>query len=493
MKFIFVDLLKTKSYTTSTPYTTGIGGIQSAICYYCEELVKLGHEVILLNEQTSDIIDRGVQLKPRTWFFEQCRYNVDVIILCSAINDKYISAMHSNFKYNLSIIWSGHHVNETVIKGFQPILYDIDLFAFVSDHQRNDHCALFNIPQEKTILMNNGFSPSFTQTIDPTKKTKTLIYFSAPERGLKYFIDIWPKVLTKHPDAHLEIYSSRANYGVPDIEETIATKRKLSSYPNTSVNSSIGQSDLSLACAKAAIFAYPCDFVETSCICLLEARAAGCKAICTDIGVLPTLLNDCVKYDEQFIDRFVDSLCKQLDVFDGKRIEFNAEMIVESNRIQLLFNYHNLVKQFLSNVNQLTKVKIDAIARQTFSKSLEGPLALTIEDSTPLFFKNKLDAATFYLKRGIHYYNTLWHHMAELMFLKSWSIYESDAAAQNLFYFYNTAKNSAKMMEWYYKYYMLKGPHEQMATLLQKIINENPRLLNPFLEQFISSKPNTPS
>jgi glycosyl transferase family 25 len=136
-------------------------------------------------------------------------------------------------------------------------------------------------------------------------------------------------------------------------------------------------------------------------------------------------------------------------------------------------------------------VKANAIARQTFLKSVEGSLVLTIEDSTSLFFKNKLDAAIFYLKRGIHYYNTMWHHMAELMFLKSWSIMTSDSAAQNLFHFYNTTKNTAKMMEWYYKYCLLKGSHEKMATLLKTAISGNSRILGPFLEQLVSSNPTT--
>ena len=408
---------------------------------------------------------------------------MDVVILCGAAVESYTSALSTHFEYDLSILWTGHHQNETTMEKSERIVYDIDVFSFVSEQQRNSYCYTHNIPIEKTMLMPNGYSPCFRQKVDPSAKKKRLIYFSAPERGMKYFVDIWPKVLLAHPDASLTIYSSRGNYGVPDIKETIETKAILSSYKNTSINNSIGQGMLAEECKQAALFAYPCDFVETSCICLLEARAAGCKPVCSDIGVLSALLNDCVVYDGAFIDNFVKAVNNQLDKFTHEREVFNAESLATSEFIQHEFNYNKIVTSFVIEAHGLCFKKKASIARQAHFNTLSGTLQINIGESTPLFFKDRMSAATFYLKLGNAYFPTMWHHMSEKLYLMSYNAVRSAASARNLFAVYEKQKNVEKMIEWFYKC-AIKESSADLVPRLKAAVSTNPSSLLPYAALF---------
>ena len=112
MKFIIVDQQQSKPYTVSTPRKEALGGSQSAICYYVSALAKLGHEVILVNQNSSPTIDEGIKVMPRQWYFDQRGYECDIIILCSAVLPTYFDALEQNFKYALSICWQGHFSTE---------------------------------------------------------------------------------------------------------------------------------------------------------------------------------------------------------------------------------------------------------------------------------------------------------------------------------------------------------------------------------------------
>lgn len=476
MHFIFIDSNFSKLFNLSTPATEGIGGIQSAICYYAESLVKKGHEVIILNSTTEEFIDMGVQFKPRKWFFNQTRFKTDVIILCSGITLSYVDSLHK-FDYKLFVLWEGHPHSETAITNIEKCLYNIDLFAFVSERQRNKYLDTFNIPFQKTGIMANGLNKAFDVELDSSLKEKRLIYFVAPERGLEHFLEIWPKIYKNHPDAYLDIFSSRKNYGVRDLKKIIELKEKLALMPNVSVNSSIGQKELHDQCQKAAIFSYPNTCDETFCMCLFEARAAGCFPITSDIGIMPTLISHCVEYDKHFIENYAKYVCDTLDLFSKRRAEFNEIIEHDSTYIRQNFNYDKLVDVFLELIKSRINEKEKSIKKQKEYLSL--PLAtVNSYESLPLYFQSTLDAANFFLKMGILYYNSNLSHMCEKYFLKSWQIKRTIESGKNLFIYHTEQKSYENMVEWYFKCCLISNATHDMKI---KLIDTVPSsYLSPF-------------
>ena len=455
MRFVFIDCMKTKSYTVSTPYKEGLGGTQSAICLYCEQLAKLGHEVLLVNEQSEEIVDLGVRHLPSSWLSSQIKFKTDVVVLCAAIPPSLVDKLEDRFEFKLSMLWHGNYTFEPAVTTCQDYIYKIDVCGFVSEFQRNRFCETYGIPVEKTCLMRNGYSPAFTQAFMPQEKQMELIYFSSPDRGMEHFQHIWPMVHTKFPEAKLSIYSSRTTYGSTDEDFILRVKQNLAKLPNVFVNEPVGQRDLAEKCRKAAFFAYPTHFVETSCICCLESRAAGCLTIVSDIGVFPEYVKDCVHYDERFHERFAEAVIKHLTEFKHNRELYNKKSEELSRATQQSNSYETVVHDFVGCVFRTIDIKRKSIEWQKCIPTAFSPIYLY--ESVPRFFESKVIAANFFLLLGNQYFNSGYFPFAENQYIRSWSIINSTASAQNLVRFYSKRGNVEKMLEWYLKLVPLGG------------------------------------
>jgi len=475
MKFVFLDFLKTKAYTPSTPYKEGIGGTQSAICYYCEYLVTSGHEVVLVNGATEESVDRGVFVKPLTWVRSQTLYKTDVLVLCGGTGTSYVDTMERHFAYTLSIAWHGHYTFEPAVERYESIVYSVDYFAFVSEFQRNQFMDMYQIPLEKTIMMIYGVSPSFLQPFDVTKKELKLLYISAPDRGLEAYQEIWPIVHKAVPEALLEVYSSRATYGGKDSGYVEGVKRTLSALPNVHLHDPVGQSELSKISQGAAFMVYPTHFVETSCICFFETSAAGCLSIISDLGVFPYQAPLCVRHNASFVDEFAKTVIEQLHIFQSDRDTYNRRSLELSVKTKTERNYTKVVLDFVEIVRKAMETKALALSiRGELANQTNKNMFIYRGESMPKLFSSKLGAANFFLQLGSCYFEHHgYQHMAELYFLRSWSIMNTRQAANNLFLYYEKQKNVAKMFEWYFKCVPF-GVQEYQRTTIQSLLKEHP-------------------
>ena len=446
MKFIFVDQQTSKPYTVSTPRKEALGGSQSAICYYAGALAKLGHEVILVNQINSPTLDDGVHVKPAQWYFEQRRYECDIIILCSAVFPAYFDVIEQNFRYKLSMCWQGHFGTEPPLALAKSYLFHVDLFAFVSEYQRNHFCRHFNLPIEKTVLMLNGISPFF-HDVDITQKTDTCIYFSNPGRGLYALPDIWPLIHKQHPNAKLEIFSSNTTYGGQDSPRTTEVKKQLRLMPHVTVFDSAGQDVLAEHCAKSAFLLYPTHFVETSCIVCLESSAAGALPLVTDMGVFPEYVNNCIHYGPNFEQHYAKKACEAFDQFYKQRKVFNANSLALSTAMRTKHNYVTLAKELIENCRKFRDIKARSILRQ--KETVENDMGcIYAGESTPLFFETKVDAANYFLQHGNKLLASDYYRSAEQHYLRSWDIMHSVAAASNIIVYYIKQKDYESALLW---------------------------------------------
>ncbi len=456
MKFLFYDILKTKNYTVSTPYNEGLGGTQSAICYYCEYLSKAGHDVTLITDVETSVVERGVKHIPKNTILSNTYTSsniitTDVLIICGSSNPDILHMLISRFNFKLSILWHGHYTFESAVKSTSSSVYMVDYHAFVSDFQRYKFIEMFNIPYYKTMLMNNGVSPYFIQNIDPTKKKLQMVYLSVPDRGLYNFLKIWPKVHEKHPDVILKAYSSRSIYSATTELSDIELKYKeiISKLPNFELNTPVGQKELASICAESAFFCYPCSFVETHCIALQEAKAAGCIPIVSNMGAFFHTEHDTVAVNDKFIESFVQRTIVEIDKFKNNRSEYNIQSYELSNNTQMNMNYESIIFSFMNDINTFMGLKQYSLLQQTFLHTQNN---IYLYESVPHLFKSKLDAINHFLKIGNSYFASNYHWMAEKYYIKSWEIQPYEATANNLFFYYcDIEKNNVKAFEWYCK------------------------------------------
>jgi len=457
MHIVFVDTHPGKPYTVKSPRTTSLGGSQSAICYYVEHLAKLGHELILVNGVEHELDEDGVKHQPLQWFFEQKRYSCDVLVLCTALKKPYIDVLETNFEFKLSISWQGHYGFEKAIENADKYIYHFDVFAFVSEYQRNDFCKRFGLPIEKSFLMLNGISPAFNK-VKHTKKTNRCVYFSNPQRGLTALSNLWSKVVAEHPTVQLDIYSSMKTYGHQSDEDyTLADYERLRKLPNVTVHESAGQDELAKICSESAFLVYPTHFVETSCIVALESGAAGVLPLYTDLGVFNSYESECIHYGADFENTFAKKTIEALHSFQRNRKQFDKQSKELSERIREKHSYAKLANAFIENCETFrTKKRFAILRNQEIDRMNNYRLRVYISESMPLFFESSTQAAIFFLKQGNSYYNNPgFTHNAEQCYLQSWKIKESSGSCSNIIQYYDMVGNAEQLFHWV-KVYMSK-------------------------------------
>lgn len=169
----------------------------------------------------------------------------------------------------------------------QSFMKSIQASVYVSNWQIEKFRYLFQIPVENSYVIKNAIEP--IEFIEKPKDGKLkLIYTSTPFRGLNVLLDTFE--LLNRDDIELDVYSSTAVYGTgyqnhhagiwDDLFDR-ARGMKGVNYMGYAPNE-----DIHKAVQQAHIFAYPSIFEETCCLAMVEAGAAGCDLVTTNLGAL---------------------------------------------------------------------------------------------------------------------------------------------------------------------------------------------------------------
>lgn len=163
----------------------------------------------------------------------------------------------------------------------------IDSFVYVSHWQYEKFRYLFQIPTHNAKIIKNAIEP--IEFISKSKDGKLkLIYASTPFRGLDILLDAFE--LLNRDDIELDIYSSTLMYGsgyqatYANIYQDLFNRAK--QMKNVNYHAYAKNSVVRKAMQEAHILAYPSIFEETSCLVMIEAGAAGCSLVTTNLGAL---------------------------------------------------------------------------------------------------------------------------------------------------------------------------------------------------------------
>jgi len=145
----------------------------------------------------------------------------------------------------------------------------IDLVAAVSHWLAQAFHDYLGIPWERILVTRNGLELSHFRHLHEERNPFRLIYTSVPERGLDLLLQkIFPAIRSRVPQAELHVFSYRNL-------ERYQRKR----WDGVVIRGGLPQHLLARELARSALFVYPTDFPETSCIAALEAQAAGTPVV----------------------------------------------------------------------------------------------------------------------------------------------------------------------------------------------------------------------
>lgn len=288
MKIVFVAVDALPFYAKSLDERP-LGGSTTAVIGLAEALQSLGHEVIVVTNYQNPPPSLPVYMSIDQFYrIKEC----DVLIIVRGWRRIFFLPP---IEYKKRFLWTGDSYDKHITIGMgDKRVSNIYDGLFLKSHWHADSFSqVSGYPRDKIKILRNGVDLNYFEGKE-IRLRKRLIYSSLPHRGLIYLPNIFLELKEKHSDLELHIFGNSGrsseewtpDHQIPDIhfEKLLEVLRGI---PGVFVHGSILQKKLAREFMKSSILAYPCNYEETCCSTALEAQAAGCAIVTSNLGSLP--------------------------------------------------------------------------------------------------------------------------------------------------------------------------------------------------------------
>lgn len=327
-------------YDLDSPGEIPLGGSESALCHLARALSESGHEVYFLKGNRPAHWSgrvRVLALEPR--MVRDIR-PLDALVVLNAAG--YGPLMRASLgQAALLVLWIHQAADQPVLKplGGAEVRGSFDAFACVSRWQADLLVRVFGLEPARVGVMRNAVAPWFSERFEgggPVRLLKdhppVLAYTSTPYRGLDLLLDLFPQIRRQVPETRLRVYSSMRVYQMAESDEArhfAELYRKSHDLEGVEYVGSVSQRQLAAELRRVSVLAYPNTYAETSCISALEAMAAGCRVVTSDLAALPETTagfaelvptDDWNAYGLRFVERTVQVLSELPDAATQARL-----------------------------------------------------------------------------------------------------------------------------------------------------------------------------
>ena len=266
-------------------------------------------------------------------------------------------------KDKINILWMQHFVNQEEVKNLESKDYvnKLDHIVFNSNWNFEKFQYQFKIPESKSIVIKNAI-----ENIAPSKKPTdkiSLIYHTTPWRGLVHLLKIFKNLNLQNVE--LNICSSTIIYG-KKFDSILGKQyenifRECKNTKNVNYLGFVENNKIINLLKSMHIYAFPSVWPETSCISAIEAMAAGCEIVSSNLGALYETcapFGTFVTFDrnfENFEKKYQKVLEKSIKNFwseeNQKKIKLQQEVI------NLTYSWSTRSKEWLSFFQEAKKLK----------------------------------------------------------------------------------------------------------------------------------------
>jgi glycosyltransferase involved in cell wall biosynthesis len=299
MHVLFID--PQRAYGARTSSEAPLGGSESAVTYLALALAQIGVRVTVANRRDDDVFEEGVAWRSlaaaqRQFAAFLAAQQVSEIVVLNASG---VAALRDKVDWQGRwILWNHHWIDQSGVAALaDPALRARwDLVVSVSEFHHRGMEKAFALDPARHVILRNAIAPHFAAlwpdrdafardraVEDPTR----FIYTSTPFRGLDVLVDAWSQAPPSTWSC--TVVSGMSLYGEADAQFASLFARVRATTRIQHV-APIGQRALAQLLARHDFWAYPCTWIETSCISALEAVAAGLYPLTTGLGALPETL-----------------------------------------------------------------------------------------------------------------------------------------------------------------------------------------------------------
>ena len=266
-------------------------------------------------------------------------------------------------KNKINVLWMQHFVNQEGAKnlGSKDYVNKLDYIVFNSNWNFEKFQYQFKIPESKSLVIKNAI-----EKIDFHEKPKdkiNLVYHTTPWRGLIHLLKVFKRLNLQNTE--LNICSSTIIYG-KKFDSILGKKyenifEECKNTKNVNYLGFVENNKIIELLKNMHIYSFPSIWPETSCISAIEAMAAGCEIVTSNLGAL---YETCapfatfVGFDSDF-DNFEKKYQKALENSvknfwskeNQKKIRFQQEVI------NLTYSWNVRSKEWISFLEEARRLK----------------------------------------------------------------------------------------------------------------------------------------
>ena len=191
-------------------------------------------------------------------------------------------------KNKINVLWMQHFVNQEEAKnlGSKDYVNKLDYIVFNSNWNFEKFQYQFKIPESKSLVIKNAI-----EKIDFHEKPKdkiNLVYHTTPWRGLIHLLKVFKRLNLQKTE--LNICSSTIIYG-KKFDSILGKKyenifEECKNTKNVNYLGFVENNKIIELLKNMHIYSFPSIWPETSCISAIEAMAAGCEIVTSNLGAL---------------------------------------------------------------------------------------------------------------------------------------------------------------------------------------------------------------
>jgi len=264
----------------------------------------------------------------------------------------------------INILWMQHFVNQEEAKnlGNKKYIDKLNYIVFNSHWNFEKYQYQFKVPENKSLVIRNAI-----EKININEKPKdkiSLIYHTTPWRGLKNLLKVYKNLNLENIE--LNVCSSTIIYGKKF--DNILQKKYESIFEecrNTKNVNYLGFLDNKKVIEilkKTHIYSFPSIWPETSCISAIEAMAAGCEVVTTNLGALYETCSPfgtLVSFDRNFDNlekKYEETLLNSINNFWSPENQEKLKLQSETINITYSWNVRSQEwKKFFDTARKLKK------------------------------------------------------------------------------------------------------------------------------------------
>ena len=266
-------------------------------------------------------------------------------------------------KNKINVLWMQHFVNQEEAKnlGSKDYVNKLDYIVFNSNWNFEKFQYQFKIPESKSLVIKNAI-----EKIDFHEKPKdkiNLVYHTTPWRGLIHLLKVFKRLNLQNTE--LNICSSTIIYG-KKFDSILGKKyenifEECKNTKNVNYLGFVENNKIIELLKNMHIYSFPSIWPETSCISAIEAMAAGCEIVTSNLGAL---YETCAPFAtfvgfDSNLDNFEKKYQKALENSvknfwskeNQKKIRFQQEVI------NLTYSWNVRSKEWISFLEEARRLK----------------------------------------------------------------------------------------------------------------------------------------